>query len=118
LSKSKSLLQQYSLFSFVVDGKHIVDEIGTKPRDRLPVLPSLTINVHYPFNRSQASSDGTLGIVLDVSTEFAWCRSFVCITGGWTQETMNNATVDNFLKELHVAIEQNPQALAPQLSRY
>jgi hypothetical protein len=29
-----------------------------------------------------------------------------------------NATVDNFLKEVHVAIEQNPQMLAPQLSRY
>jgi hypothetical protein len=48
---------------------------------------------------------------------FSWRRSFVSIAEGWTRETMN-ATVDNFLKEVHVAIEQNPQMLAPQLSRY
>jgi hypothetical protein len=44
-------------------------------------------------------------------------KSLLYCEGGWTRETMN-ATVDNFLKELHVAIEQNPQTLAPQLSRY
>jgi hypothetical protein len=89
LSKSKSHLQQHSLFSFVVDGKHIVDEIGTKPWDRLPVLLSLTLYVHYPFNRSRASSDATLGIVLDVSTEFVWRRSFVSIAarGNGTKKT-------------------------------
>jgi deoxyinosine 3'endonuclease (endonuclease V) len=35
----------------------------------------------------------------------------------WTGETLNY-TVDNFLKELHDAIDQNPQTLAPHLSRF
>jgi hypothetical protein len=65
-SKSKSHLQQHFLFSFIVNGKHIVDKIGTrtKPQDRLLVLLYSTLYVHYLSIRSRASSDGTLGIVM------------------------------------------------------
>jgi hypothetical protein len=67
--------QQHSFFSFVVNGKHIVVWNGTNPRDPLILTLSLTLSLHYPFNRSQASSDGPLEILSHKSSDFAWCRS-------------------------------------------
>lgn len=37
--------------------------------------------------------------------------------GGWTRENLSDA-LDRFLRDVHEVIDQNPETLAPQLSRY